>query len=81
MADCGVQFGAAAADRIQALGINRVEAAGKAGDPTGDLPHRRPSWERRQRHEGGRVDGAHRLQVLGQGFVAAGVSLLSDLTK
>jgi len=66
---------------MQPLLVGRVEVPREAGDPTGDLPRRRPSRERRQRRERSRVDAAQRPQVAGQRLVAAGVSPLGDLTE
>ncbi len=81
MADCGVQFGTAGADRAQSLTVGRVETPRKAGDPTGDPTHRRPSRERRQRRDHSRLHVAQRPQVAAKGVVAAGVSPLGDLTE
>ncbi len=67
--------------RFASVGSRRP---GRAGDPTGDLPHCRPSRQRRQRRQRrprGRVDEAQRLHVAGKGLVAAGVSAVGDLTE
>ena len=72
--DGGVQLGAAGADGVHPHRVVRVEVAGQAGDPPGDLPHRRRRRARRQLRECGRVQAAQRSQVPGQGVVAAGVS-------
>jgi hypothetical protein len=75
----GVYLGTAGADHAQSLSLGRVEVPWKAGDPTGDLPHRRLSRERRQRRERACLDVAERPQVAAKGVVAAGVSPLGDL--
>jgi len=54
------------------------DLAWQAGDPGGDLPHRRRSVPQHL-GDGGRVAAAQRLQVALDSAVAAGVALLDDL--
>jgi len=78
MVDGGVDLGASGPYRLQSCIVGGVEMAGQAGDPCGDLPHRRRPVPQNL-GERGRVAAAQRLQVALDGVVAAGVALFDDL--